>query len=198
MLLILVPILILHVLCLVNAQSPERTRPTRPIIFEDLPQCAQYCYLESAKDSPCRNSRDRYCLCDSPEIDKLLEATHIRAMNYCESKAPVVQAMIEDWLNFICEPRSGVQFQRRWIAAPTGYSVLPSVLWGSVNTTDSSSPSGAVVKGAGGLRHFKRGTIAGVVVAAVVGVGILVLGVFFCYVAWLGNRLTDSLGEGLP
>lgn len=82
-------------------------------MFESLPECAQYCYIESAKDSPCRYSRDRYCLCGGSERDRLLDATHTRAVRYCESKAPEMQVLIAEWLDFICEPMSGIYYSGR-------------------------------------------------------------------------------------
>lgn len=116
MLFLLVSSLLLLLLHAVHAQD---TQPIRPPVFDDLPQCARYSYLESAIASPCRASRDRYCLCASSELDKVLAATYAHAVVFCEPKASEVTALIAGWLNSICEPRSGTHYRRRrWISTP--------------------------------------------------------------------------------
>lgn len=200
MLFILIPILVLHMVCLASAQSPERIRSTRPIIFEDLPQCAQYCYIKSAEASPCYESDDRWCLCASSALEKTLDDTYNLALRYCEPKAPEIRVIVEDWLNYVCEPRLGTQYRRRLASTLEEYSTLPPVLQEAVNETAKSPPSGGgtVVVGRKGGRRFRTGTIAGIVIAALVGLGLLALAVFFCYVAWLGDRLSGALDDGLP
>lgn len=189
MLFLLVSSLLLLLLRAVHAQNGAQ--PMRPPVFDDLPQCARYSYLESAIDSPCYDSDDRYCLCASSELDKVLAATYTRAVLYCEPKAPEMTALVAGWLNSICEPRTGTHYRRRrWISTP---AVLLA------NKTDEPEPGpDAVKKKAAGGRRFKRGGIVGIAIAAVVGLVIVVLAVFSCYVAWLGDRWSEALDQGIP
>lgn len=190
MLFLLVSSLLLLLLRAVHAQ--DGAQPTRPPVFDDLPQCARYSYLESAKDSPCRASRDRYCLCASSELEKVLAATYTRAVLYCEPKAPEVTALVAGWLSSICDPKPATHYRRRrWISTPA--VVL-------VNKTDEPEPGPDAVKKkkAAGGRRFKRGGIVGIVIAAVAGLAIVVMAVFSCYVAWLGDRWSEALDQGIP
>lgn len=174
MLFLLVSLLVL----LVHVASAQSIQPTRPIFFEDLPQCARYSYLESAKDSPCHGSRDRYCLCAGSELDKVLAATYSRAVMFCEPKASETTALIADWLDFVCDPKLAHYRQRRR-SIPAPAVVL-------ANKTDESVPDVNKPKKQGSTRgrRFKRGGIVGIAVAAIVGVGILGAAVFFCFTTW--------------